>query len=333
MDDVDRIFYRSSTFRVTFNSAHMAFTVAGHPCRGLTPIIRPIVPVGRHEWPTAGCRGCALRQHADARRATERDQLMVPKRDRGPVLQTKKRQRSEAGRMELISVGPAATTTDAADQRSQPPQCYGGRDARQHGLYIDSDIARFVADPQHFRLASADRCSIRLLEYLRDKLRLVVVATQVPIYSRRLNFATAIDVLAVDARTRTHLHLIEVKATRLLGGASVDSERACYRHDATAQKRRSRRKVGGLPLSIGKSTYWLHQLQLWAMATVLEQEYGITLASACVLRTSPVKVFRYPLDTLGFDATTTASLRRLFAGAAKKTTTTAPSSAAAPRTS
>jgi len=138
-----------------------------------------------------------------------------------------------------------------------------------------------VALPASIR--RADPCALTLLAYLDATLGLVPVACQVAIRSRRLGLATAIDVLCVDRQTRSRLHLLEIKASRMTGGATPSSMDACYRH-----------VVGEAVLP--RSSYWQHQLQLWVMAMTLREEYGIVLASAAVVRTSPSHVFYYPLE-------------------------------------
>jgi len=171
----------------------------------------------------------------------------------------------------------------AVDAPSIGRSCFGGRDARAHGRRVDADITQFT------RTASLDKldpCSVTLLAHLaRERLR--IVGTQVPIASERLQMATAIDVLALDEAGG--LHLIEVKAARLRGVA-LSAADGCYQHEAGVVAR---------PLAatcIRASTYRQHQLQLWAMADTLRREYGLVLASASVLRTSPTAVFTYALD-------------------------------------
>lgn len=259
---------QAQTSDVRFVAARHGFVASGVLQRGVTSAIQALLPVPRHEPPVADCPGCTARVRGE-RRATRLRAL-------GVIISARKRQRRAAA--ELVRVGPAAPPPPP------PNRCRGGPLACMHGLIVDADVAAYVADPAS--VADADPCSVTLLAHLASR-GLVPVACQVPIHSQRLRLATAIDVLCVDAQTRTQLHLVEVKASRTAGRAPAPAD-ACYRYAAPDT-------TTLLDGRVVASSYWAHQLQLWAMATTLEREYGLVLASATVLRTSPSHVFRYPL--------------------------------------
>ena len=290
---------RAHTANVRFDERRHCFLVrradkAYYACRGLTPIVRALLPVARHLPDTPACAGCEEMARL-ARAAGARRQLhMTPAsaRKSGPMLQSRKRARGPDGAFECIPTGGGGGAT----RGEKTPKCYGGKDARAHGRRVDADIDRYLAAPTS--LARADPCTVTLLAFLESRLGLVPVASQVPLYSRRLKVATAIDLLCVDASTRTRLHLIEVKATRMTGGATAMTAAACYRHQAATSP----------PLAgrLAPSIYWQHQLQLWAMASTLRDEYGLVLAGAAVVRTSPTNIFYYPLEDAVFAATSTA---------------------------
>lgn len=249
---------------VVFDAAQQVFLVDGRRCRGLTSIVRTLIDVPRHVDATVGCIGCA-------QLARLKSALKVPRK--GPIIQSRKRQRAGTG--DLVSVGYTVNV--------MKPVCKGGADARRHGTWVDRDIEHYIADPTSIR--RADPCSVALLSALRDR-GLIPVATQVPIYSARLKLATAIDLLCVDAATRRKLYLLEVKASRMGGGATPITADACYRHT-----------YGEASVGLDKSTYTQHQLQLWAMASTLREEYGLKLAGVAVIRTTPAHVFYYPMPT------------------------------------
>jgi len=302
---------REATQRqVAFDARRGAFVVGGRLKRGLTRLVRALIDVARHEWPTASCAGCIevtrRRQGETIERAAH---MAVPSTRRaGPILQSRKRRRSSASAFELCVVTTAVAEPVATPQASERRECKGGALATRHGQAVDRDIERLVSRPALIARPSIDPCAATFVTYLHEKLGLVPVAAQVPIYCSRLDFATAIDVLAVDVRTRSKLYLIEVKASRMRGGATRTSANACYLHN---EHPGSRPRGSGLPTDMVRSVYWQHQLQLWAMAFTLRTEYGVELAGAAVIRTTPTCAYHYPLaDVLDGNARVDAALER-----------------------
>lgn len=280
---------RARAANVVFDSARCTFLVAGRPMRGLTPIVRALVPVRRHERVVAEtCTGCARARAAAAAET-----------------------RARAAGARGIS---AARVLRAAGGR-RAIRCGGGAAAAAHGTHVDDELARYVRAPRSFAPTSSssssaaarlDPCVVGLLAHLAAA-RLRPLACQVPIASSALRFATAIDVVCADAHGR--LHVLEVKATRLAGaGTSTESSADCYEHVPPRSRQcaaapgvlRRSTYVGTCrrpqtPGSPDDCRYWQHQLQLWAMVRVLEREYGLVLGGAAVVRTSPAGVAVYPL--------------------------------------
>jgi hypothetical protein len=175
------------------------------------------------------------------------------------------------------------------EQLAEYIRCSRRRRPRLQTVAVHKRMPTTVVDP----------CTLTLLTYLRDTLALVPVAAQVPVHSTELNFATAIDVLAVDAATRTRLYVLEIKAARMaLRGIGAASTQACYKHVVAPARRR--RRAGALDGVLGRSLYWQHQLQLWAMVRTLRREYALEVAGAAVIRTSPRYIFHYPLADAEF---------------------------------
>jgi len=300
---------RAAASNVRFDTKRAAFVVGSRLTRGLTKLVWALVPVPQHAWPTASCVGCTELQRRARGETIERQCHVAPPpaRRAGPLLQSKKRRRASSSAFELIVVA-STTPVAAAAAGTRERTCKGGRDAREHGKAVDRDIDRYVARPASLSRPAVDPCAVMLVAFMRESLGLVPVATQVPIYSSRLNFATAIDVLAVDVRTRSKLYLIEVKSSRMGGGATKTSAHACYTHDAAPGTR-----LRALPAAVAVSTYWQHQLQLWAMVSTVRREYGVALAGAAVIRTSPRTAFHYTLEPAleAADARLVAAFRAL----------------------
>jgi len=250
------------------------------PQRGLASTLTTVFPLPPHR--KGECRGCVERSTTTYQRYLAR----VASRGKvGPLMQSRKRRRDDAiGISELIVIDGAAASS--ADQPAKL-ECFGGRSALSHGSYVDRDVTAFVRNKCTFRdmARSIDQCSLSLIVYLRSELGLELVATQVPMYSVRFRLATAIDLLCVDAATRSKLTVVEVKATRERGQWSS----RCYTY---ARAPCSLPGLGSLDCSV----YTQHQLQLWAMVRTLEREYHVTVDDAMVLRTNPDEVKHYPLN-------------------------------------
>ncbi len=246
------------------NCAHIAFDDArkrfvhtddGRAERGLTKLLAQTWPVALHESSTcARCNGRAKKLAALKRRCAG-----VRIGDIRPTKRTRKH---------FVGIGGENAT-----------MCRRIGD-RAHGAAVDDDVARYVAGSE-FASFAYDPCSVTLMAYVEQTLGLQAVATQMPIYSPTLGVATAMDLLCVDAASRTKLYLVEVKATRARG--TPEAIGACYRASANT--------VDDIPMS----RYAQHQLQLWAMYHAV-RECGVALDGAYVLRTSPRRVFAYPLN-------------------------------------
>jgi hypothetical protein len=191
------------------------------------------------------------------------------------MFQSRKQQRR--GHPDLIVV---KASTPISDEPVRTRKCRGRTDA-EHGQVVDADLTRAVSAGGR-PPATCDPCALSLLAYLRDELEWRPVATQVPLYSENMNLSTAIDLLCVDRRTK-ELHLVEVKTTRSL----TEQSRACYHANRASDNDKS--------IDPPLSRYVHHQLQLWAMSDIVTEEMGVRLGGACVLRTSPASVDRYPL--------------------------------------
>jgi len=171
-----------------------------------------------------------------------------------------------------------------------PAVCLGAT-GLEHGHIVDTDICRHVQSGRPVR----DPCSRRLLEYVRTVLGWLPVAAQVPVYSPALGVATAIDLVCTDAATRTKLYVVEVKSTRQRAASRAMLD-ACYRTSAGVAGG-GKRTTDPWVRQLAMSQYMQHQLQLWAMAHVVQQEMGIAIDQAVVLRTTRNHgVHVYPLD-------------------------------------
>lgn len=192
---------------------------------------------------------------------------------------SKRRQRQ--GHIVPISHGPNGATA--------PFACLGAT-GLEHGHIVDTDICRHVKTGRPVR----DPCARRLLDYVRDVLAWVPVAAQVPVFSPELGVATAIDLVCTDAATRTKLYLVEIKSTRQRAASRTMLD-ACYRVSAGVAGG-GKRSTDAWVRSLAMSQYMQHQLQLWAMTHVVQQEMGIAIDQAVVLRTTRNHgVYAYPL--------------------------------------
>lgn len=235
--------------RTTF-TGH-SFLVDGKPRRGLTAIVERAVPACYHAAGTLAreCDGC--RRHVAVRFAATGSHGRVSRR----------RQRNGE---QVLSAPPVRR------------RCLGGADAREHGSAVDRLVSAAHRRPALLLAGDMDPCVVTLLTYIACVLKLRIVGTQVPMTSDRLVFATAIDVLAVDADDG--LQVLEIKASRTAVAASADG---CYRHGGDEHSRYAR-----------------HQMQLWAMTTTLREELGVAVAGAAVVCTTPGSyIGHYPLDT------------------------------------
>jgi hypothetical protein len=178
----------------------------------------------------------------------------------------------------------------------------------QHGQRVDEQLAYAVAHGTRAFNAhygdTRDPCVLNLLVYLRQELRWEPLTCQLNLCVRSLGgFCTAIDLLCTDAATRTHLHVVEVKATRHGEHSQSHYERVTgYGAGALRQ----------LPLSY----YAQHQLQLWAMVHGVERDAHVVVDKAVVLRTSPSRVTCYPLNA--YFRQQANALERVFKGAAQR---------------
>jgi len=256
-----------------FDCARASFIFEKKRRRGLTRVLAAAHSVPLHNRST--CEGCReqRKRKVDAAFAARVNGYSARV---GPVFRRR-------GHPDLIVVR-------ASSESTRPAHCRGRTDA-EHGTAVDADIERAVANGGR-PVAQTDPCALNLLAYLRDELEWQPVAAQVPLYSRRMNFATAIDLLCVGRRDG-RLHLVEIKTTRQLSAQS----RACYHANRLPH-------VKSPPMS----RYAHHQLQLWAMHDIVSEEMGIALDESCVLRTSPTAVDRYPLHK--FFRQNTDELRR-----------------------
>ena len=221
-----------------------------HGCVGLTKLIETTFPVADH----TDCPGCCC-MVSDAKKA----QLKLL----GVNLQT------------LYNKG------------IKPKRACKVKHPIRHGLLIDSDLETYVQHQHKFPPSySPDPCSVNIIAYLEQELGWRLLATQVPIYSESMQFATAIDLLCTDAATRSELYLLEIKTT--FHDTLLKHTTECYMRAET----QSKGNMKAMPLS----RYTQHQIQLWAMHKTLE-EMGIPIARAAVLRTSPRSVTMYELNT------------------------------------
>ena len=178
--------------------------------------------------------------------------------------------------------------TRASSGKRRTPGCLGASDIK-HGLLVDRQLSLcaqlgFEQFSKRFEAKKVDPCVRNILQHIYRVKRWRLVAAQVPIWSDRLQVATAIDLLCTDAATRTELHLIELKASR---HAYDDSH--CY------QRARGFSTKRGLKQRLPLSFHTQHQVQLWAMQSTLADEIGVRPTSALVLRAIGPGVQEFPL--------------------------------------
>ena len=263
-------------------------------CRGLTRVLERAFPVAEHDT----CPRCDPEARASARKQSERKRTLLGyvASDLQPMGKKKRKH------FVAVSSGGSSGNTNNTNNTNM---CRRTISNMAHGSGVDLDVEKYVRAGKF--TPSADICSVSLMVYLKTTLGWQPIATQVPIYSPSLGIATAIDLLCTDVETHTKLFLVEVKATRARGTAA--SVAACYTTSANTAVGNLR----GLPMS----RYSSHQLQLWAMAYTLRAECAVTLDGAAVLRTSPARVYHYPLSPW-FDGRERALVKRLAAVAARK---------------
>jgi len=226
------------------------------PVRGLTALLEPVAAAvvgnGGDAHDAATCARCAPRAH----------------RERGTGLCTPGRASRKYAR-DLVGT-PQALARFAATL----PRCGGGGAGDcEHGSHVDAQVCAALLPGVVAAAAAAsplDPCAVTALAYIARR-QWRPLAVQLPLYSRTLRFATALDVLLWH--DDGGLVLLELKATR-----HAESHR-CY--TATA-------------------AYARHQTQLWAMAHVLERDVGVRVREALVLRVSPARADAYPLHTAFF---------------------------------
>ena len=272
MDALARLRVHRQSAGCQFVRARQCFVYDGVQRRGLTRVLDSVHSIPAHNRST--CAGCAERRRStsqfSASAAGFRSRV-------GPVFQSRKQQRR--GDADLIVVSPAASVAVSTPEMSR---CRG-QSATAHGIAVDRDVQATVKLGTGRPPRTADPCCLSLLAYIRVSLHWRPVASQVPIYSSRGQFATAIDLLCVDEATRSKLYVVEVKTTRRLDAAS----RACYQ---------ALRGVVVDDDGPPRSFYAHHQWQLWAMVECVRDECRVPVAGACVLRTSPTGVDHYPLN-------------------------------------
>ena len=155
---------------------------------------------------------------------------------------------------------------------------------KAHGVLVDEQLQVYVRDGRvglFRKFKCVDPCVGTLLEQL-DAEGLALIGSQIPIYCKQIDVATAIDLLATDRARRERLVLIEVKASSR-SGAAKDYE---VEHGVMV-----RGAMAGLPLSY----YGRHQTQLLCMQQMLAREHGIEVHEARVMRLSPGCVHTYSI--------------------------------------
>ena len=168
-------------------------------------------------------------------------------------------------------------------KKKKKSRCMGKNDM-DHGSIVDGQIDAYTKNACQFG-SHVDPCAANAISFLKKRFKLIPIASQIPIYSPTLNVATAIDLLCTDELTGTELHLVELKATR-----HMYDDSGCYMAHVS---RRTRGPLAGLPTSHCAR----NQLQLWAMYHTLTTDYDIEVDSAFVLRTSPLQVCQYMLNS------------------------------------
>lgn len=145
-------------------------------------------------------------------------------------------------------------------------------------LYDNPDKAELILSKEQLGILKGgiDPCVSALLAYFAES-GMKVVGAQIPVYSPAMNVATAIDVLCTDAATLSEMHLIEIKSSVKNGAAALN--------DANYTRLRGRLKstsARGTPLSF----YNQHQIQLWVMKHMLENDLLCKVDGAAVVRVS-----------------------------------------------
>jgi len=326
MDVLKVLLKHEASRTVSFERPYARFMYKGRAHRGLTVVIGHLMALDEHD--ATRCSGCAAIAAHSRSTAFARSTSLVGGRAARPgvLFQSRKRLRAGDGEMApevaMHSGGallpPPAATLDmyaaaaaaAAISTRHAPTCKGGRDACSHGKIVDDEVQQYVASRRRCDVTAFDACTRQLIAYIEKTLKWLPVATQVPMYSRRLNVATAIDLLCVDAATRTKLYLVEIKATRDTREPAAALSR-CYKYVSDDHD-----QVVPALCDLDASRYSQHQLQLWAMAYALRRDLGVPIAGAVVLRTSPKTVFRYKLDAW-FDSHERALLAAFAAKKAK----------------
>lgn len=249
---------------VRFDSQQKCFVVNGRRKRGLTKLLKHLVPVPR-------CARLASLSADDA--IGERAEF------RGRLLQ----------RCGYCTDAVRLARSRNADECSLAERLDSERNNdRAHGLVIDHQIellVRYGRRGLFQRVGIVDPCVGTLIEQL-DALNWSVVGSQVPVYQHSSDVATAIDLLATDRATRSKLHLIEIKASCASRQAADNRE-----NYERVRGKLSRSILRGLP----QSYYGRHQLQLLAMNEMVREQCKFEFDSASVWRVSPGVVVRYRL--------------------------------------
>jgi hypothetical protein len=249
---------------VGFDSEQKCFVVNGKRKRGLTKLLKHLVPVPR----CARIESLvAPEQHIDGQQAQFAGRLLA--------------------RCGHCRDAVRLARTRSADECSLAERLDSERNFdRAHGLVIDHQIDLLVRHGRRGlfqRVGIVDPCVGTLIEQL-DALSWSVVGSQVPVYQRSTDLATAIDLLATDRATRSQLHLIEIKASLRQSTDSRDNyERV--------RGMLSRSILRGLP----QSYYSRHQLQLLTMNEMVHEQCSFRFDSASVWRVLPGTVVRYKL--------------------------------------
>lgn len=277
--------------------AHSAFFYRKVRQRGLTKLLADRFGLPKHS--ESQCGACAARDSAKYQRYMAKT---TSSGKVGALYQSRKRRQrngDELAATELIVIDKASAPVEsgdydmaaAAEAASRKLQCFGGSDARLHGIYVDNDVQAYLRNGGSFRRCGReiDQCSMALVRYIEENLGFEMLAAQVPVYSSKFHLATALDVVAVDRATRSRFIVIEVKATRQRG----EWASRCYSHTW------GQCTWPGLE-RVYLSKYMLHQLQLWTQVRIMSRECGVRVDEAYVLRTSPDRVSCYPLHA-GFD--------------------------------
>lgn len=268
-----------------FDTQAQCFTIDGQRKHGLTKTLRSLVPVPR------------VFESERARRETfggraPRYRCPPETRARAHITRFAGATMRRCGTCKT-ALAAAALRNDALAKRLH--ECRG---PRAHGVLVDEQLAVYVARGREalFReFAVVDPCVGTLLEHF-DARGWALVATQVPLASPTMNVVTACDLLATDRRTRTQLHLIEIKATRNAAPTrpqSKDNENEC--DDEAYEEERgclTRSDLRGMPLSF----YARHQTQLCCMQHAALETCATRFDSCVLVRVAPGVVSSYDLN-------------------------------------